>query len=129
MSGAAALPIVSRITSPSTTLCLASALLVMSMLAGWSLWRLAGSGARCDVRIAKAQARGSEAVQKLVAGQESAIALLKAEDDARLLAMQAAIPARQVERITVYRDRVRTVTVPECRVDDAQVHAINEVLQ
>jgi hypothetical protein len=129
MSGAAALPIVGRVTSPTATLYLAGALLVMALLAGWSLWRLAGAGARCDVRIAHAQARGSEAVRKLVAGQEASIALIKAEDDVRLLTMQAAIPARQIERITVYRDRVRTITVPECRVDDAQVQAINEALQ
>lgn len=115
--------------TPKLVIGLAGALLVVAPLAGWSLWRLAGAGARCDTRIVEAKARGSAAVRALVASQESSLALIKANDDARLLALQAAIPARQVERVTVYRDRVRTVEVPECRVTPEQVQAINEVLR
>lgn len=129
MTGIATSAIVSRATSPTVTLYLAAGLLGMSMLAGWSLWRLASAGARCDAKIAQAQARGSAAVQKLVADQEAALAMLKTRDDARLMAIQAAIPARQVERVTIYRDRVRTVSVPECRISSEQVQAINEVLK
>jgi len=108
---------------------LAAALVVVSCLAGWSLWRLAGSHSRCDLRIAQAQARGSAAVQALVAGQEASLALLKADDDTALLTLSTAIPGRQVERITVYRERTRAAPTPECRATAEQVQAINEALR
>ena len=121
--------LVAKAASVRVVVALSLALVAVSSIAGWSLWRLASAHTRCDLRIAQAQARGSAAVQALVAGQESAMALLKAEDDARLLALQSAIPARQTERVTVYRDRVRTVALPECRVSTEQVRAINEALR
>lgn len=121
------LSLAAKAATPKITMYLSGLLLVMTLLACWSLWRLAGCGARCDTRIAQAQARGSEAVRALVASQEASIAVLKADDDARLLALQASIPSRQVERVTVYRNRVRVV--PECRVTAEQVQAVNETLQ
>jgi len=106
-----------------------ASLIAVSSVAGWSLWRLAGAGDRCDLRIEQAKARGSDAVRKLVAGQEAAIAVMRAEDDARLIAMQSSLNARGIERVTVYRDRISAMQAPDCRVSAEQVQAINEALQ
>lgn len=109
-------------------LALAAALLLSSALAGWSLWRLAGAGARCDARIALARLDGQRATLDLSRSQQAAIDALRAEQDAEL--MRAWARAQSPQIVARWRTRWRTAgPAPSCTVTPAQIDVVNEAIR
>lgn len=80
-----------------------------------------------DAELAREQGRAAAMARRLDVVVD--LATQKLEDDAELRDLRASLATREVEVRTVYRDRIREVEVPACRVAPGQVNAINEVLR
>lgn len=104
-------------------------LLVAAVLAGayWS-----GHGAASRACAAEALAAREAGIRETTQRRLDVIQRLfdqQLEDAARIVELEGQLAARSVERQVVYRDRVREVEVPVCRVLPVQVEAINEVIR
>lgn len=123
------LALANRAASGRAVAALLAALVAATSTAGWALWRLAGAGTRCDLRIAVATDAGNAAIRQLVEGRAAALALLEYEHSRELSRLRAASAGRAVERVIVYRDRIDTIEVPVCTVAEEQIAQLIEVLR
>lgn len=101
----------------------------MAGLAGWSLWKLAGAKDRCELRLNYARAEGKRMVDAFIAERDEELnaALLAAMKHSADL--DASSKAKHVERVTVYRDRVKVAPESGCTADPEFVEALNDSLR
>lgn len=104
--------------------------LLASVAVNLSQWRGAAvTRAEHAAELDAAVDRGRLEASRLANSRAAGIAVLRATDDLEIFRLRQAAQARPAELVTVYRDRIRTVEVPQCRASAAQVAAVNEVLR
>jgi len=112
----------------SPILYMAAALIAVSSVAGWSLWRLASAGARCEARISDARLAGNIAVAKLAADQQTALDALVADQNAAL--MRAWAMQSEAKTVTKWRVQWRDAgPAPVCVLSKAHIDAVNDAIR